>query len=139
MKTRHILLVDDSEDDIELAQRLLQRLAPDVLQSVACDGVQALDLLHAPVGERLVPDVILLDLKMPRLDGMDVLKALRADKSTQRIPVVMFSSSIERNDVQSCYELGANSYVQKPVNFEEYETALHLIASYWLELNQVAR
>lgn len=138
MKTWHLLLVDDSVDDVELAQRLLRKLAPAVLHSVACDGVQALALLHAPNGERLVPDLILLDLKMPRLDGIDVLRALRANESTQRIPVVMFSSSNERSDVRRCYELGANSYVQKPVNFDEYEAALRLVTSYWLGLNQVA-
>lgn len=138
MKTRHILLVDDSNDDIELAQRLLRKLAPGTSQSVAIDGVQALEMLHAPDGERVVPDVIFLDLKMPRLDGLDVLKALRADRSTQSIPVVMFSSSSEPSDVQRCYALGANSYVQKPVNFDEYEGALRLLASYWLGVNELA-
>ena len=139
MKTRHILLVDDSVDDVELAQRLLRKLTPGAVQTVAVDGVQALEMLHKTEDERLLPDVILLDLKMPRLDGVDVLKALRADKATQRIPVVMFSSSSERNDVQQCYALGANSYVQKPVNFDEYEGALRLITSYWLGLNQFVR
>ena len=137
MKTPHILLVDDSDDDVELAQRLLRKLAPEALQSVAIDGVQALEMLHFTEGKRLVPDVILLDLKMPRLDGADVLKALRADPSTQRIPVVMFTSSNERSDVLRCYALGANSYVQKPVNFDEYETALGLVVHYWLRLNQL--
>lgn len=139
MTTRHILLVDDSSDDVEFAQRLLRKFAPDALQSVARDGVHALDLLHAPEAQRLLPDVILLDLKMPRLDGTDVLKALRADHSTRRIPVVMFSSSNELGDVQRCYELGANSYLRKPVNFNEYEDTLRLIASYWLGLNHVPR
>ncbi len=138
MKTRHILLVDDSNDDIELAQRLLRKLASGTLQSVAIDGVQALEMLHAPEGERVLPDVIFLALKMPRLDGVDVLKALRADQSTQSIPVVIFSSSSERGDVQRCYALGANSYIQKPVNFEEYEGALRLLASYWLGVNELA-
>ena len=137
MKTPHILLVDDSDDDVELAQRLLRKFAPEALQSVAIDGVQALEMLHAAEGKRRVPDVILLDLKMPRLDGADVLKALRADPSTQRIPVVMFTSSNERSDVLRCYALGANSYVQKPVNFDEYETALGLVVHYWLRLNQL--
>ena len=138
MKTPHILLVDDSDDDVELAQRMLHKLAPEVLQSVAIDGVQALEMLYAPENKRLVPDLILLDLKMPRLDGADVLKALRADQSTQRIPVVMFTSSSERSDVLRCYALGANSYVQKPVKFDEYETAIGLIVHYWLRLNQLA-
>lgn len=137
MKTPHILLVDDSDDDVELAQRLIRKFAPEALQSVAIDGVQALEMLHAAEGGRLVPDVILLDLKMPRLDGADVLKALRADPSTQRIPVVMFTSSNERSDVLRCYALGANSYVQKPVNFDEYETALGQVVHYWLRLNQL--
>lgn len=137
MKTPHILLVDDSDDDVELAQRLIRKFAPEALQSVAIDGVQALEMLHATEGKRLVPDVILLDLKMPRLDGADVLKALRADPSTQRIPVVMFTSSNERSDVLRCYALGANSYVQKPVNFDEYETALGQVVHYWLRLNQL--
>lgn len=136
--SRHILLVDDSDDDVELAQRLLHKLAPEALQSIAIDGVQALEMLHAAGNKRLVPDVILLDLKMPRLDGADVLKALRADQSTQRIPVVMFTSSSERSDILRCYALGANSYVQKPVNFDEYETALGLVVHYWLRLNLLA-
>ena len=137
MKTPHILLVDDSDDDVELAQCLIRKFAPEALQSVAIDGVQALEMLHVTGGKRLAPDVILLDLKMPRLDGADVLKALRADPSTQRIPVVMFTSSNERSDVLRCYALGANSYVQKPVNFDEYETALGQIVHYWLRLNQL--
>jgi two-component system response regulator len=136
MTTPHILLVDDSSDDVELAERLLRTIAPDAVVSVACDGVQALELLHAAEGERLVPSVILLDLKMPRLDGTDVLRALRADSATRRLPVVMFSSSNERGDVQRCLELGANSYVRKPINFGEYENTLRLIATYWLELNE---
>lgn len=138
MAAPHILLVDDSVDDVELAQRALSKVAPDAIQTVAYDGVQALGMLHAAEGTRLVPTVILLDLKMPRLDGTDVLRALRANEATQRIPVVIFSSSNERGDVRRCLELGANSYVRKPINFGEYEKVLGVIATYWLRINEAS-
>ena len=137
--TRQILLVDDSVDDMELVQRSLKKLAPQVQQFCARDGVEALALLHAKEGERLVPDVVLLDLKMPRLDGTDVLRALRAESTTRFIPVVMFSSSNQRSDTQKCYELGASSYLRKPVSFSEYEGTLRCVVDYWLELNLLPR
>jgi two-component system, response regulator len=136
MNPKHLLLIDDSTDDLELAERLIRRAVPGVAVSCAEDGVKALKMLHAPNGERLVPDLILLDYRMPRLDGADVLKALRADEGTRNIPVVIVSSSNERGDLQRCYDLGANSYVRKPVNFANYENALRLIVQYWLGINE---
>lgn len=136
MSTKHLLLVDDSTDDLELAERLIIKTLPGVVVTCAHDGVKALALLHAPIGERLVPDVILLDYRMPRLDGADVLQALRADEGTRHIPVVIVSSSNERADLKRCYDLGANSYVRKPVNFATYESALRLIVQYWLGVNE---
>ena len=136
MSTKHLLLVDDSTDDLELAKRLIMKVVPGVVVTCAEDGIRALALLHAPEGQRLVPDLILLDYRMPRMDGADVLRALRADEGTRHMPVVIVSSSNERGDLRRCYELGANSYVRKPVNFSHYESALKLIVQYWLGINE---
>lgn len=136
MSTKQLLLVDDSADDLELAERLIMKVAPGVVVNCAEDGIRALALLHAPAGQRLAPDLILLDYRMPRMDGADVLRALRADEGTRHVPVVIVSSSNERGDLKRCYELGANSYVRKPVNFSHYENALRLIVQYWLGINE---
>ena len=136
-----ILLVEDSPDDVKLTLRAFKRgniLNPIV---VVRDGIEALDFLfargaHGDRAGKPLPTLIILDLKLPKLDGMGVLKAIRAEERTKLIPVVILTSSKEEEDVISCYALGANSYVRKPVDFAEFMEAAKLIGLYWLMKNQ---
>jgi len=140
MLEKTILLVEDNPDDEELAIRALKKnhLLNDVL--VAHDGVEALDYLHgtgAYEGRNTQeqPQVILLDLKLPKLDGLEVLKRIRADKRTKYLPVVVLTSSNEEKDLVESYELGANSYIRKPVDFKQFTEAVKQLRLYWLVLN----
>ena len=137
---KRILLVEDSQADAELAMRGLTeyRLANEVLH--VRDGVEALDYLyrrgafaHRPEGH---PALVLLDLKMPRLDGTEVLRQLKADPTLQRIPVVVMTSSREDVDLHRTYALGANAYVVKPVKFHEFVDAVKQVGSFWGVLNE---
>lgn len=135
-----ILLVEDNPDDAKLTLRAFKRnniLNPIV---VARDGIEALDFLfgrgaHADRADKAPPTLVVLDLKLPKLDGMGVLKAVRADQRTRLVPVVVLTSSKEEEDVISSYSLGANSYVRKPVDFTEFIEAAKLIGIYWLMTN----
>ena len=136
-----ILLVEDNADDIELAVHALreEKLANNI--TIARDGEEALDHIFSR-GEpadaaRSVPRLILLDLKMPRLDGIEVLKAIRADPRTRRIPVVMMTSSQEETDVAQSYDVGVNSYIVKPVDFGALTDVTRQVGFYWLVINQV--
>lgn len=131
-----LLLVEDSPADREFVLRALRKHALTDRVVEAEDGGVALELLHGP--RALRPAVVLLDLQMPRLSGIEVLRRLRADERTALLPVVMFSSSSEDRDLATCYQLGANSYVVKPGDFEGYERAVTAIASYWISLNRAA-
>ena len=142
MRDKVILLVEDNPDDEDLALRAFQR--GDVTNPVAVvrDGIEALDYLHgsgmhAGRDVSVQPAVVLLDLKLPRLDGLGVLRNIRADVRTQCVPVVMLTSSREDEDVLECYRLGANSYVHKPLDFTEFVGAVRQMALYWLLLNHV--
>ena len=142
MRDKAILLVEDNPDDELLALRALRKngIAGDVV--VAHDGVEALDYLfatgdHAGRDASVLPRLILLDLNLPRLDGLEVLRRLRSDERTRLLPVVILSSSGEQRDVRDGYGLGANSYVRKPVNFEQFVRAVEQLKSYWLVLNEV--
>ena len=132
-----ILLVEDNPDDVELTLRVLKthHIANEVL--VARDGVEALEILFGtpatPPGR--LPSVVLLDLKLPRLDGLEVLRRIRAEPTTARLPVVIMTTSREERDMVASYELGANSYVQKPVGFEAFSEAVRYLGLYWLLLN----
>lgn len=135
-----ILLVEDSDDDAAL---ILRAMAPAVApeQVVLCgDGVAALDFLHCR-GEHAgrnpadMPRLILLDLNLPRLPGLDVLREIRANESTRLLPVTMISATSRPEDVRAAVQLGANSFVRKPAAFDELEERIALIARYWLELN----
>lgn len=135
-----ILLVEDDPDDEELTIRSLQRA--NVLNKVvvARDGVEALDWLEctgrfAGRDEIVEPQVVLLDLKLPRVDGIEVLRRIRANARTKHLPVVVLTSSREEKDVVESYRLGANSFVQKPVNFTAFEEAVRQLGLYWLLLN----
>lgn len=143
MKSKYILLVEDNPDDEALTLRAFRRqnLANDV--RVVRDGEEALDFLfargrHAGRDRSELPQVVLLDLKLPKIDGLDVLRAIRSDEHARRIPVVVLTSSGEEQDLLSSYDLGANSYVRKPVDFERFMEAARELGLYWLVLNEVA-
>ncbi|KCZ71444.1 response regulator with CheY-like receiver domain and winged-helix DNA-binding domain [Candidatus Methanoperedens nitroreducens] len=138
---RDILLVEDNPDDIELTLRALKKskIANEV--TVAKDGVEALDYLfgtgtYAGRDISRMPTVILLDLKLPRISGLEVLKRLRAAKRTKLLPVVVLTSSKEEEDMVSSYRLGANSYIHKPVDFTKFVEAVRELELYWLVLNE---
>jgi two-component system response regulator len=135
-----ILLVEDNPDDEVLTLRALKK--NNILNEVvvARDGVEALDFLfasgsHAGRDTSVQPQLILLDLKLPRVDGLEVLRRLRADERTALLPVVVLTTSNEERDVVSSYQLGANSYIRKPVDFEQFMEAVRQLGLYWLVLN----
>jgi two-component system response regulator len=141
MNSKIILLVEDNPDDEELTLLALQesKILNEVV--VTRDGVEALDYLFATgnyAGRDLsiMPQLILLDLKLPRLDGLEVLKRLRADPRTELIQVVILTSSSEEEDVIASYRRGANSYVRKPVEFHRFADAIKQLGLYWLLLNE---
>jgi two-component system response regulator len=136
-----ILLVEDNPLEVELTLRPLQQLAPSSRIDVARDGEEALDFLFGRGAFRQrsgapVPRLVLLDLNLPRLDGLEVLRAIRANSRTCMAPVVVLTSSDDPRELAQCYQLGANSCVQKPVKYQELCTALEAIGRYWLALNQ---
>jgi two-component system response regulator len=135
-----ILLVEDNPDDEALTLRALKK--NNILNEVvvAHDGVEALDYLFgtgrwAGRDTRVQPQLVLLDLKLPRMDGLELLRRLRADGRTRLQPVVILTTSNEERDVVSSYELGANSYIRKPVSFDEFMEAVRQLGLYWLVLN----
>ena len=141
MSRKVILLVEDNPDDELLTLRALRKSGVQNEVVVAHDGVEALDYLfasgpHAGRDPTAVPQLILLDLKLPKVGGLEVLKRLRSEERTRRLPVVILSSSREQRDMLDGYGLGANSYVRKPVNFEQFVTAVELLRRYWLVLNE---
>ncbi len=141
MKNKVILLAEDNQDDVTLTLRALKKsnILNDVV--VARDGVEALDYLFASGkyegrDTRLLPQVILLDLKMPRLDGFEVLQRIRADERTRLIPVIILTTSSEDRDRIAGYNLGANSYIRKPVDFNQFAYAVQQLGLYWLLINE---
>lgn len=130
-----ILLVEDEPDDIELTTLALakSRIANKI--AIAQDGVEALELLHGSDPQTPLPALVLLDLKLPRLDGIEVLRRIRAHERTRFLPVVVLTSSREERDLIETYELGVNSYVVKPVDFDQFVEAARHIGMYWLLLN----
>lgn len=141
-ENKTILLVEDNPDDVALTLRAFKRSHLMNPLVVARDGVEALDFLfargqHVARAGAPLPTLIILDLKLPKLDGLGVLKALRADTRTALLPTVILTSSKEEQDVVSGYSLGANSYVRKPVDFVEFVEAVKVLGLYWLALNQI--
>lgn len=143
MSGKSILLVEDNPDDVELTLRALKKnnIANEVI--VARDGEEALEYLTAtgkyagrPAAD--LPQIVLLDLKLPKVGGLEVLRAMRADPHTRLLPVVVLTSSSEEGDVIASYDLGANSYIRKPVDFNQFQEAVRQLGLYWLVLNQTA-
>jgi two-component system response regulator len=130
-----ILLIEDNADDVELTRLALRETDLPTKMVVARDGVEAIEVL---LGERAIrPQLVLLDLKLPKLDGLDVLRRVRADERTRNLPVVVLSSSVEDEDLARCYALGANSYVRKPVDFARFVDVVNRLGIYWLVLNEL--
>ncbi|MBX3324937.1 MAG: response regulator [Nitrospira sp.] len=136
-----ILLVEDNPDDVELTLRALKKNNVTNRIAVARDGAEALDYLfaagrYADRSTSAPPKVILLDLKLPLVSGIEVLRRCRADEQLHRIPIVVLTSSREEPDIQACYDLGVNSYIVKPVDFQQFTDAVRQAGLYWLLLNE---
>jgi len=142
IEEKTILLVEDNGDDEALMLRALKKngIANEII--VARDGAEALEYLlgtgNDPENKIELPELILLDLKLPKIDGLEVLRRLRADERTQYVPVVVLTTSSEQRDIVDSYDLGANSYVTKPVDFNEFMEATRQLGTYWLLLNRTA-
>jgi two-component system response regulator len=144
MPERVIVLVEDNENDAELTLRAFRKSKIANRVVVLRDGVEALDyfFMRGTYADRPpdeIAQVVLLDLKLPKIDGLDVLRALRADERTRLIPIVVLTSSAEEQDLVRSYGLGANSYVRKPVDFTQFVEAVRQLGLYWLVINQAAR
>jgi two-component system response regulator len=133
-----VLIVEDNASDLELTLRALKDTQVCKNVAIARDGAEALDLILSRSKfncAQPLPRLILLDLKLPLVDGMEVLRRIRSEPRTRRVPVVVLSASTHERDVADTYEHGVNSYVVKPINFEEFAEAMKLVAVYWLTLN----
>ena len=139
MHDRMILLVEDNPDDEALTRRALAKNNIQNEIAVARDGAEALDCLFGTgkhEGRPVTPELVLLDLKLPKVDGLEVLRRIRSHPRTRLLPVVILTSSLEENDVISGYGLGANSYIRKPVDFGQFVESVRQLGLYWLILNQ---
>jgi len=140
-RSRLILLVEDNPDDADLTLRAFEESKTLNEIHLASDGEQALDYLFATGSyldrdPKIMPDVVLLDLNLPKVDGLGVLQRMRSDSRTRRLPVVVLTSSNEETDIIRSYDLGANSFVQKPVDFAQFLNAAQQLGLYWLVLNE---
>ena len=141
MKEKIVLLVEDNPDDITLTLRALKKNSIFNEVVVAKDGVEALDYLfgtgiYAGRDTSVMPVVTLLDLKLPKIDGFEVLKRVRSNERTKLIPIVILTSSKEDDDIINGYSLGANSYIRKPVDFEQFTEAIRELGLYWILINE---
>ena len=136
-----LLVVEDNDQDLELALRALKKAGISNRIEVARDGVEALDCILNENSQQNPaihnkPRLVLLDLKLPKISGLEVLERIKSDPRTRQIPVVVLTSSNQDRDIERCYELGANSYIVKPVDFERFAAAVRELGMYWLLLNQ---
>jgi two-component system, response regulator len=141
MKPKVILLVEDNPSDIDLTKRAIKKARIVNELVVAHDGQEALDYLFETAGHETapLPAVILLDLKLPGVDGLEVLRRVRGDNRTRRLPIVVLTSSREEQDIAASYDVGANSYIRKPVDFTQFAEAIAQLGMYWLVLNELPR
>ncbi len=142
-RSHMILLVEDCADDVDLTLRAFEKSTVVSEIVVVRDGEEALDYLfrtgsHAAPVARAQPEVVLLDLKLPKVDGLEVLRRMRSDERTRRLPVVVLTSSNEECDILRSYDLGANSFVRKPVDFAQFREAARQLGLYWLVVNEPA-
>lgn len=142
-RSDELLLVEDNPQDLELTLLALREANPSARIHVSRDGAEALDYIFGEglfAGQHVADalKVILLDLKLPKIDGLDVLRRIKGDSRTRTIPIVVLTSSREQRDVVESYNLGVNSYIVKPVNFERFTEAVHNLGLYWQNLNQPA-
>lgn len=140
-KNKTILLVEDNESDVELAMRALvkENIATDII--VASDGQEALDYMFGTgkyEGRDIakMPDLVLIDLQLPLIDGTETIRRIRADERTRRQVIVVLTSSLEKTDLINCYDLGVNSYIRKPVDFAKFTETLKCLDKYWLSINE---
>lgn len=138
------LIVEDNQCDSELMVRSIQKLERNISYHIVSDGEEALDFIfcrnqYIQRDCRYALKFIFLDIKLPKIDGLQVLKELRKHKSTRLIPVIIISSSMEQNDISQAYASGANSYVVKPIEFDEYSRKLKQVGSYWYNINDFPR
>jgi two-component system response regulator len=141
MNNKLILIVEDNPDHLELTVLTLEQQGVDAEIAVARDGAQALDFLlgrglHAERDTRRQPNFTLLDMKLPKLSGLDVLRSVRANPLTAMVPVIMLTSSSEQSDIVACYGAGANSFIRKSVDFNAFTKRLDCLQSYWLGVNE---
>ena len=140
MESKKILLVEDNPNDVELTKRALQKSNVSNELIIAGDGVEALNYFFGQDGKsgcsiETLPVIVLLDLKLPKMGGLQVLRQIRANEKTKMIPVAIFTSSNEEKDIINSYNLGANSYIRKPIKFVEFAEAISQLGLYWLVLN----
>lgn len=140
MEDALILLVEDNADDVALTMRALRKSSFNARVAVARDGVEALDFFfgnrNASNDRPELPELVILDLKLPKIDGLEVLRRLRSHHLTRCLPIVVLTTSNEKNDIVQCYDLGANSYIRKPVDFSRFNEVMRQIGQYWLWLNE---
>jgi two-component system response regulator len=134
-----ILLVEDNADDEQLTLRAMRQSdVPNIIR-VARDGAEAIDALFGAAAGSRLPDLVLLDLKLPKVSGLEVLQRIRSESRTRTLPIVVLTSSDEERDIVESYNLGANSYIRKPVDFDEFIDAVRQLGLYWLSMNRTAR
>lgn len=133
---RTLLLVEDSAPDVQILQRVMRDAGPDLELQVARDGQEAVERIFRQ-GPHVLPDLVLLDLHLPRLSGLDVLKRIRAGSETRHLPVVVWSTSRQDADVRDAYQAGASSYIQKPRDFTQYRDVLEGMLRYWFQVVQL--
>ena len=143
MSEKIILLVEDNPDDVALTVRAMERNKIANTVVVARDGAEALDWLfgtgqYAERDTSIQPQLVMLDLHLPKVDGIEVLQRIRADERTRHLPVVILTTSSEQRDILASYDRGANSYIQKPVDFQAFNEAVRQLGNYWLILNRCA-